>query len=251
VGKRLADAASRTFFDQYPSVRISRFRALGIVDPSRPQAVIAFPDGSSKLIGVSHMRFPSGGGWSFFQCPQCAKRSMRLYLVNDQPLCCRCCSKRNIKYTSQYGFGRASRLEASDKALDRLIAKVEATQRLKLKPHPPSWKGRTQIVVGSRRKTEEMRRRMITLRLNQLANQQERSRAGKDDALVTMRPAPEASQLMDLSAIWKANTNETLAKALDSATVVILNALNSDNPQTRANAAKLMMRTKQARERGL
>jgi hypothetical protein len=250
MGARLADADGRTFFDEYESVRISRFRALGIVDPAKNQAVIPM-GGKEKLIGVSHMRFPSGGGWSFFQCPQCAKRSMRLYLVNDQPLCCRCCSQLNIRHARSYGFGRAARLQASDKTLDKLISKVEATERLRLKPHPPSWGGRAQIVVGSHRKTELMRRRMIALRLNQLANQQERSRAAKDDALVTMRPAPEARQLMDLSAIWKANTNETLARALDHATVLILNALESNDPQTRLNAAKLMMRTKQARDRGL
>jgi hypothetical protein len=251
MGKRRADADTRTFFDQYESVRISRFRALGIVDPSRPQAVIPFPGGKQKLLNVSHTRFPNGGGWSYFLCPKCAKRTPRLYLVDDQPLCWRCCEAINIQHRSKLGFGRTERLKASDKALDQLIAKLEATERLKLKPHPPQWYGRNQIVVGTHRMTERMRRRMVALRLNQLANQQARARASENATLVTMQPTTEAGQLLDLSAIWKANTSETLSQALDNAQGIILAALNSDDPQQRLNAAKLMLRTKQARDRGL
>ena len=249
MGKRRADADTRRFFEEFESVRISRFRALGIVDPSRPQAVIQFPGGATKLLNVSHMRFPNGGGWSFFLCPKCAKRSMRIYLVDDAPLCWRCCEAINIWHRSKLGFGRAERLKASDKALDQLIAKLESKEPLRLKPAPPSWGGR--IVQSRERKVERMRRRMISLRLNQLANQQARARAGDDVALVTMQPTTEAGQLLDLSAIWKANTHETLSQALDNAQVTILAALDSDDPQQRLNAAKLMLRTKQARDRGL
>ena len=251
MGKRRADADTRRFFDEFEKVRVSRFRAMGVIDPAKREALIPFPNGKTKLIGTAHTRLKYGGGWSFFLCPKCAKLARTLYLIDDAPLCCTCCDAMNIRHASAYGFGRAARLEASDKALDRLVAKLEATERLRLKPHPSSWRGRNQIVVGTRRKTEQMRRRMIALRLNQLANQQASSRAGKDEALVTMRPAPEARQLMDLSAIWKANTSETLSQALDTAQITILTALDSDDPQTRLNAAKLMLRTKQARDRGL
>ena len=61
----------------------------------------------------------------------------------------------------------------------------------------------------------------------------------------------EARQLIDLTPIWRANSTETLQQALDNAQVIILAALDSDDPQRRLNAAKLLMRTKQARDRGL
>ena len=249
MGKRRADADTRRFFDQFEGVRISRFRAMGIVDPSRPDALIPFPNGKTKLLAVSHTRFPNGGGWSFFVCPKCAKRTAKLYLVDDAPLCWRCCEAINIRHAGKWGFGRAARLQASDRQLDQLIAKLESTERLTLKPQP--FKGRAAIVYGSRRLTERMRRRMVALRLNQLATQQASSRAASDDVLVTMRPWPEASQLLDLTPIWRANTSETLQQALDNAQCAILAALESVDPTQRLNAAKLMLRTKQARDRGL
>lgn len=251
MGKRRSDASSRRFFDEFQSVRVSRFRANGTIDPAKREAVIPFPNGTSKLIGVSHMRFPNGGSWSMFTCPKCARRTPTLHLIGDEPRCAKCCHALNIRYASQYGFGRDARRRAADKRLDQLIAKLETTERLKLKPHPASWGGRAQQVYGSRKLTASMRRRMITLRLNQLANQQASSRAGDDDVLVTMRPAPEASQLLDLAGVWQANTTETLQQALDKAQITILTALDSDDPQQRLNAARLMMRTKQARDRGL
>jgi hypothetical protein len=73
MGKRRADASSRTFFDQFPCVRVSRLRASGVIDPSRHQAVIPFPDGTNKLIGTAHTRLKHGGSWSYFICPRCAE----------------------------------------------------------------------------------------------------------------------------------------------------------------------------------
>jgi hypothetical protein len=66
-----------------------------------------------------------------------------------------------------------------------------------------------------------------------------------------MQPTAEAQALVDLSAIWQANSSETLNQALDKAQLTILAALSSDDPQQRLNAAKIMLRTKQARDRGL
>jgi hypothetical protein len=66
-----------------------------------------------------------------------------------------------------------------------------------------------------------------------------------------MRPRAEARDLIDVTAIWRANSSETLSQALDKAQVTILSALNSDDPKRRLNAAKLLLRTKQARDRGL
>jgi hypothetical protein len=73
MGKRRDDADHRRFTDAFPSVRISRFRANGTIDPSRRTAVIPFPNGKDKLIAVAHTRLKYGGGWSYFICPKCAR----------------------------------------------------------------------------------------------------------------------------------------------------------------------------------
>jgi len=251
MGKRLAEADTRRFFDEFEHVRVSRFRAMGVIDPSRSDALIPFPGGKAKLIGVKHVRFPNGGGWSYFVCPKCGRRTPTLYLIDAAPLCAHCCGKLNIRHRSCYGFGRDARRKAKDRHLDALIAKLETKEPLYLKPAPSSWGGKAQRVYNSERLHEAMRRRLIELRLEQLAYQDARDEADEDDALQTHQPVPAARELIDLKPIWRANTTETLARALDNAQVVILKALESDDPRQRLNAAKLMMRTKQARDRGL
>jgi hypothetical protein len=95
-----------------------------------------------------------------------------------------------------------------------------------------------------------MRRRQIELRLSQLASQQARSLAKDGDTLRTHQPRQTARQLLDIRPIWRAKSTEQLQQALDSAQATIIAALNSDDPQQRIDAAKLLLNTKQARERG-
>jgi hypothetical protein len=115
--KRRAEAGHRRFTDEFPSVRVSRLRAMGVIDPARHQAAIPFPSGRIKLITIKHTRFPNGGGWSFFVCPSCARRTNKLYLIYDKPLCGRCCAKLNIAHRSKYGFGRQERMRAPTSTL--------------------------------------------------------------------------------------------------------------------------------------
>ena len=244
MGKRRSDADNRRFFDEFEKVRVSRFRATGVIDPAKNQALIPFPSGRIKLLGVVHTRFPSGGGWSFFSCPQCARRAATLFLIGDAPRCTKCCDAMNIKHRSKYGFGRATRRQTSDKHLDQLIAKVETNQPLRFKPTPSSWQGKAKLVANSQSLLVRMRRSMISLRLNQIADQRAKH------ALKSYEPIAAAKQLMDVRPIWRANSSETLAQALDAAQTIILAALDSNEPQRRLNAAKLMLRTKQARDRG-
>ena len=97
-----------------------------------------------------------------------------------------------------------------------------------------------------------MRRRLIELRLGQLASQQASSLAKDGDTLRTYQPTAEAAkQLIDTKPIWRASSTEQLQQALDAAQVTILAALNSRGPSTRLAAAKLLLRTRQARDRGL
>lgn len=251
MGKRRADADTRRFFDEFEKVRVSRFRAMGVIDPAKREALIPFPNGKTKLIGVAHTWFAKGGGWSYFICPKCARRAANLYLIDDAPRCTRCCDAMNIKHAAPYGFGREARRKARDRRLDALIAKLETNQSLRLKPAPANWRGNARQVYRSQLLREAMRRRLIELRLEQLAYQQNRDYANEDDTLDTYQPVAAAKQLIDLTPIWRANSAETLQQALDNAQTIILAALDSDDPQQRLNAAKLLLRTKQARDRGL
>lgn len=250
MGARRSDADNRRFFDEFERVRVSRFRADGTIDPAKRQALIPFPNGKTKLIGTAHTWFAKGGGWSYFLCPKCGRRAATLYLIDDAPRCPQCCEAMNIKYASQWAFGRDARRRAADKRLDQLIAKLDTAERLRLRPAPSSWRGRAQQVYGSRKLTEQMRRGMITLRLNQLASQQ----ASDSGALKLVRPYKPRSEALtaipELRQVWRANTHERLQQALDKAQIAILKALNSDDPRKRLAAARLMLNTKQGRERG-
>ena len=251
--KRLADADTRRFFDEFESVRVSRFRADGTIDPQKRLAVIKFPSGATKLIGTSHTWFARGGGWSYFLCPKCAKRTPKLYLVDERPLCTRCCDKLNIKHASRMGFGREARRKAQDRRLDALIAKVETKEPLRYKPAPANWRGNAQpsAMVRADFVRQSMRRRLVQLRLHALASQQTSERANDGDIITAYQPMGDARQLIDLRPIWRANSSETLAQALDKAQVIIIDALESSDPHQRMCAARLLMRTKQARDRGL
>ena len=68
--KRGSDATGRRFFDEFGSVRVSRFHATGVIDPAKRQASIPVPRGTTKLIGTAHVRFPNGGGYSYFPLPK-------------------------------------------------------------------------------------------------------------------------------------------------------------------------------------
>ena len=247
--KRRADADQRHFFDEFASVRVSRLRATGVVDPAKRFALIPIGD-KQKLIGTAHVRFRNGGGYSCFRCPRCDRLAGVLYLIDDAPRCVRCCAAIGITYRTRMGFGRSERLQARDKVLDRLIAKVETSERLRFKPAPANWGGKCQLVYRSRSLTWSMRRRLIELRLNQLLSQQSSSLAKDGVTIRTYQPSQAAKQAIDTKPIWRARTSEALQQALDDVQSTILAALNSDDPRERLNAAKLMLRTKQARERG-
>jgi hypothetical protein len=268
--KRRADADHRRFTDEFPSVRVSRFRANGTIDPAKREAVIPFPDGSTKLIGVGHTHLKYGGGWSFFTCPGCAKLAQTLYSIDDRPLCWRCCDAMNIKHRSRYGFGRQERMRAADLHLDQLIAKLETTEPLRLNGAPASQSrrqhngahgdpsdypalvyasaqgGKAKLVYRSHRLTRRMRRSMIVLRLSQLATQN-----ASGSWAQSYTPSAATKQLIDFGPIRRARTPETLERALDQAQDIILTALQSNDPQTRLTAARLMLKTRAARQRGL
>jgi hypothetical protein len=253
--KRRADADTRRFYDEFEAVRVSRFRAEGTVDPARAQALIRFPSGKTKLLGVAHTKFPNGGGWSYFVCPGCGGRRMKLWLVDDAPRCYRCCEKLNILHRSRYGFGREARRREQEKELQRLIGVLETPVRLTLKPDPPPVGHRMgpkrDLFRGEARIRRKIATRLIRLRLKQLASQQASERADDADTLKTFIPSAETRMLIDVGSIWRANSTETLQRALDAAFVQIMNALESEDFKRRLAAAKIILRGRLAGDHGI
>jgi hypothetical protein len=230
--KRAIDADSRIFFDELVSIAASTLRALAAIRLEDQQALIPFGK-QTKLIGVAHTKFPNGGSWSYFVCPKCGRRAKKLWLLDGAPRCRLCLEKLGVRYRAAYGFGRTERLRERDRYVDRV-----QDRRLR---------GR------KRRLTMTMRRSMIVCRLAQLAHQQ-KAKDGSDEPLAFMRayqPRKAAIEAIpDLKRVWKAQTTEALEQALDKAQVAILAALGSDDIRKRIVAARLMLKTRAARQRG-
>ncbi len=247
--QRRADADRRRFFDQFPSVRVSRLRATGAIDPSKGHAIVPFPDGKDRVIYTAHTRLRHGGGWSFFICPRCAALCVRLYLIDGAPRCSTCCKATGVYARSRYGFGRDARLRERDKHLDRMQAQLDTTTPLRFKPAPQHWRGKARLFVNSRSLVGRVRHSTIVCRLAQVASQQT-ANPGDDGLLRGYRPRAEAARAIDIAPIWKATTDEGLQQALDAAQAALLEALHSTDPQLRLAAVRLFLRTKPARECG-
>jgi hypothetical protein len=246
--KRRADADHRRFLDEFECVKIPRLRATGVVQLDAPHAIIQI-GGRRKLIRLAHSKLANEGSWSFFRCPRCARRCNRLWLIDDRPLCVKCCNGLNIGHRTKWGFGRHERLRVRDQKLDELIAKLDATTPLRFNPPPKHWCGRARLVSNSRVLTMRMHRAMIVCRLNQLASQQA-AKQGDDGLLRAYQPLAEAARTTDIKPIWRARTSEQLQAALDRAQFEMFAALSSTDPQQQLAAARLFLRSKEARRRG-
>jgi hypothetical protein len=207
--------------DEFESVRVSRLlRASGVIDPAKRQAIIPFPGGKQKLLNVAHTRFPNGGGYSYFRCPKCDTLASVLYLVDDAPRCVRCCATMGIAYRTRMGFGsQRERQHPRDQALNRLVAKLETSKPLRFKPTPASWGGKCRSVYNSRNLTRSMRRRLIELRLNQLASQQASSLAKDGDTLRTYQTKRGHKEAHQHQANLASPLNRQLQQALDTVQV--------------------------------
>jgi hypothetical protein len=247
--KRGIDAASRIFFDELVSVGVSRLKAMGAIRLEDRHGIIAFGD-KQKLVGVAHTKFPNGGSWSYFVCPKCGRRVKRLWLVDDAPRCRLCLEKLGVRYRAAYGFGRTERLRERDRRIDRLQAMLEGGP-MRFKPVPPNWGNRR--LDRRNRLTWALQQARIATRLAQIAYQHQQSREpqGPSTLLRAYKPLAAAIEAIpNLKSLWRAKSTEDLEIALDKAQSTLLQALQSSDPQTRLNAASLMLRSRQARERG-
>jgi hypothetical protein len=247
--KRGSDAGCRIFFDQLVTLGVSRLRATGAIKLEDRQAVIPF-GAQNRLIGVAHTKFPSGGSWSYLICPKCGGRKKKLWLVDDAPLCLSCCWSLGVRYRSAYAFGRTARLQERDHRVDRLQAMFEGGP-LRLKPVPPNWGNRR--LDRRNRLTWALRRARIATRLAQIAYEHEQGSQPHEPVPLLRAYKPRAAAIEaipNLTSLWRARSTEELEIALDKAQSVLLRALESNDPRMRIIAARLMLKTRQARERG-
>ncbi len=193
---------------------------------------------------------PGPGSWSYFVCPKCSRRAKKLWLVDDAPRCRLCLEKLGVRYRAAYGFGRSERLRERDRRVDKLQAMLEGGP-MRIKPVPPNWGNRR--LDRRNRLTWALQQARIATRLTQIAYQHQQSSEphGPSPLLRAYKPLAAAIEAIpNLKLLWWAKSTEDLEQALDKAQATILEALQSNDPQTRLNAATIMLRSRQARERG-
>jgi hypothetical protein len=247
--KRGSDADNRIFFDEFVSIAASRLKATGAIGLEDRHGIIAFGD-KQKLVGIAHTVFKNGGSWAYFRCPRCGRRAKKLWLVDDAPRCRLCLEKLGVRYRAAYGFGRTERLRERDRRVDRLQAMLEGGP-MRFKPVPPNWGDRR--LDRRNRLTWALQRARIATRLALIAYQQQQSSEphGPSPLLRAYKPRAAAIETIpNLKLLWRAKSTEDLEIALDTAQSTILQGLQSDDFQTRLNSATLMLRSRQARERG-
>jgi hypothetical protein len=103
--------------DDCQSVSVSRLRALGEVTEDMASVRVTIGE-VSREVRLSHMRFPNGGGWSFFICSSCGRRSRVLKLF-EKISCWRCArfEGKPLPYRVELG-DRTQRIERLRQRLD-------------------------------------------------------------------------------------------------------------------------------------
>jgi hypothetical protein len=123
----------RRAIDDFPSLSASRLRAAGEIGPDDRTTTVSFPEaGVSFVVGLQHIRFPNGGGWSFFQCP-CGRLARTLRLYEGCELAChRCLGARGFR-------PRVQLIETHKRAaylVPRLLARLTSNEPARLHPRP-------------------------------------------------------------------------------------------------------------------
>jgi hypothetical protein len=118
------------FRDELPVVKVSRLRATGAVTEAMTETTVWFGD-VTAIVGLWHLHFPNGGGWSYFLCPACGQKAQRLRLLSGQVLCRRCLLRRGVR-------SRLEPLSVRQRAAVRapeLIGRLGSIELERLKPH--------------------------------------------------------------------------------------------------------------------
>jgi hypothetical protein len=118
------------FQDDLPSISVSRLRASGAITAEMTRTSIGIVDVEVE-VGLSLVKFPNGGSWSFFLCPQCGCRARTLKLLEGCVLCWGCCRRRGARYRVQWSGPR----RRAELRIPKLRATLQSEQSLRLKPH--------------------------------------------------------------------------------------------------------------------
>ena len=120
----------RTAIDDFPCVSASRLRALGEIRSDMKTVAIRFPAGDTFTVDLQHVRFPNGGGWSFFQCP-CGRRARTLRLHDGAVACKHCLEAKGLRYRVE----DLTKPERAAHVASRLKPRLASASPARLKPH--------------------------------------------------------------------------------------------------------------------
>jgi hypothetical protein len=123
--------AMRRTIDDLPVVGVSRLRASGAICSGDATTTVSFPDGHSFVVGLSHLRFPNRGGWSFFVC-LCGRRCRTLRLHQGGLSCKGCLEARGLRYRVE----DLARPERAAHVASRLKARLMSEVPARLNPRP-------------------------------------------------------------------------------------------------------------------
>jgi hypothetical protein len=119
----------RTFQEDLLNIGVSRLRATGLISPEMNEFVVRLGE-VEQNVGVQHLRFPNGGGWSFFVAPCCCRRVRTLKLYASRLMCGRCLQAHGVLF-------RATPMKPWRRAelrIPKSRAMLESKEPLRLKP---------------------------------------------------------------------------------------------------------------------
>ncbi len=252
MGKRRADATGRRFTDEFPTACASRASerwgsSIHRGEPPSSRSRTARTSSSRVAPHASQVR----RRLELLHLPRLRQARPDALLHRRQAALLAMLRQAQHQASRQMGHGprgasasRRSATRPDHQPSSKRPSRSGSTERRR------AGSGKAQLVYRSRRLTQRMRRRMITLRLSQLASQQAkrwRPQAHRDPS----RPRRgRSAAIPELGQVWRARSTERLEQALDNAQSALLKALESNDPRQRLTAARLMLKTKQARERG-
>jgi hypothetical protein len=149
---------------------VSRLRAAGAITNDSTSTVIKLGDEHFQVDLVLR-RFPNGGSWSLFLCPQCSRRTSILRLLEGQAICVRCGFARGVRYRCEPMSVR----RRSELSVARHRARLEAGKSERQHPRPGRGLERRECIVNSLLLAE------LTLRRHRLESLKSALAAAKKD----------------------------------------------------------------------
>ena len=147
----------RLFRDDLPSVKVSRLRALGEITAQSTSIVVRLGD-SEFSVGLVLRKFPNGGSWSLFRCPQCDRWVQVLWLLEGR-LVCRLCGIEHGVGARAWPMSQRQRAEIR---VPKLLARLNSTK-------PERLHSRSGVILERRRQLENsLRLAQLTLRRHKL-----------------------------------------------------------------------------------